>query len=915
MSLVEIDVRVTDDTAAGFASVLARYNAMKAQMGDITLGVDLNTTAAMGQLAALQAAAGNLNIGADISGLAGLRTVLRAIGTNAARAQTNLDDARTSLAAFNSEAARTRQDGNGAAVAIGAAGGAAGRFAGFARAAAFSVDLWGGAFKGILPTWLAAAGGISLLTHGIVEFAGVLIPAIVGLVAFGAAAAPTIGDIKTQMQNLNTVVQATGHNLYPLTGGLNAAAAAAKPYVYSLWGDALVIAGSKAGTFATLASSVGSALAVLGARFQLAMTSGNGFGQIMANAAKDVALLGSVIGNIGGIIGALIRAVPGYAQVFLTMANQITGVADAAANTAEPLLHFGLIAHGAFLYAGLAATGFARVVPAVLVGIGNFAANLGSTEGKLASFGAMGARAATGLRSFGVAAAGASALPWGWIAVAAAGLGVLVYWIASAKNATQQWLGSLQATLQAANALHGYSLLLGDQVQVASRLSASNQQLAVSQEKVTQSVRSGLGPGLVLGNMWAAQKQQSSQLAQGLQILRDQTQLYDYRVRSLIPAFGSWHAAQGMLIASGVPMSLMLNKSATALAQVHAMVLATSKAYQSMGQTGGILGADMQVLNRLSSDQYTSMVKLDQAWATFIGRGTGAEQAIVGMIQGMRTVDKEARNAHASFTGVNNASLQLRTNFSSLLGTVQSVVASMRDAKAPASAMAAVIGTELKSAVNAGALQNQIFYQTAASMARQAGYTGNSINSLKGFVDSNAVSTQKLSNITSQYGQNLTKLPPSKHTSVTNTANQASAQIRSYISQLAAIPTSKTTTIFQNFVTIGHPAHAAGGIAGGTSIINEQGPELVRLPQGSMVYSAPDAQRMMGQMGGFGGPPGGGVVALQVLPGGASAFEQFMVEAIRNWVRTAGGGDVQAAFGRQIPSTTPRVYQRVTGKC
>jgi hypothetical protein len=48
-------------------------------------------------------------------------------------------------------------------------------------------------------------------------------------------------------------------------------------------------------------------------------------------------------------------------------------------------------------------------------------------------------------------------------------------------------------------------------------------------------------------------------------------------------------------------------------------------------------------------------------------------------------------------------------------------------------------------------------------------------------------------------------------------------------------------------------------------------------------------------------PPGGsGVaqVALTVDSAGSTAFEAFMVEAIRNWVRTKGGGNVQKAFGR-----------------
>jgi hypothetical protein len=44
--------------------------------------------------------------------------------------------------------------------------------------------------------------------------------------------------------------------------------------------------------------------------------------------------------------------------------------------------------------------------------------------------------------------------------------------------------------------------------------------------------------------------------------------------------------------------------------------------------------------------------------------------------------------------------------------------------------------------------------------------------------------------------------------------------------------------------------------------------------------------------------PQGLTVGLQVASGGSSAFESFMLEMIRNFVRVKGGGNVQTAFGR-----------------
>jgi hypothetical protein len=61
----------------------------------------------------------------------------------------------------------------------------------------------------------------------------------------------------------------------------------------------------------------------------------------------------------------------------------------------------------------------------------------------------------------------------------------------------------------------------------------------------------------------------------------------------------------------------------------------------------------------------------------------------------------------------------------------------------------------------------------------------------------------------------------------------------------------------------------------------------------------PGGMHAAGGYGGYGA--GGALPQLQVVGGGASAFEQFMLLAIRNWVRVYGGGgpdSVQKAFGR-----------------
>lgn len=79
------------------------------------------------------------------------------------------------------------------------------------------------------------------------------------------------------------------------------------------------------------------------------------------------------------------------------------------------------------------------------------------------------------------------------------------------------------------------------------------------------------------------------------------------------------------------------------------------------------------------------------------------------------------------------------------------------------------------------------------------------------------------------------------------------------------------------------PGRATGGIAGGLTRVAERGGEVLRLPQGTMVYANGQSQQMIDQAGGMGG---GGRVALELTvrdDGGAaaSAMARWFMEAQR----------------------------------
>ena len=101
----------------------------------------------------------------------------------------------------------------------------------------------------------------------------------------------------------------------------------------------------------------------------------------------------------------------------------------------------------------------------------------------------------------------------------------------------------------------------------------------------------------------------------------------------------------------------------------------------------------------------------------------------------------------------------------------------------------------------------------------------------------------------------------------------------------------------KKFMTIGTPHVdylARGGITGaGLTMINERGPELVKLPSGSQVMTHGDSMRALDGMG------GGGRLALDVKVDRTT--ERGLIDALFGMLRfeigNRYGGDVQRALG------------------
>jgi hypothetical protein len=139
------------------------------------------------------------------------------------------------------------------------------------------------------------------------------------------------------------------------------------------------------------------------------------------------------------------------------------------------------------------------------------------------------------------------------------------------------------------------------------------------------------------------------------------------------------------------------------------------------------------------------------------------------------------------------------------------------------------------------------------------------------------------------------------HRQLTQLEKEAKAYARTWTATMIThyIQTGKPSSGSYVPQTLGHGL-AHGGIKGAASgmvgsdltWVGEQGPELVSLPVGSTVHSAPDSARMAAQ-GGNGGDP-----LLVVLQLDGNTVATAIVDPMRRKVRQLGAGSAQRFFGQ-----------------
>ena len=478
------------------------------------------------------------------------------------------------------------------------------------------------------------------------ELAAVWIPAAVAVAAFGVAGADAATDIFNHMKDLHTVSEATNKAIAPMTGNFLKLQNAIRPAVFQLFGDALTVINSKGSAFAELATGAAKVLENFGARLAIATTKGGAFGVFLENAVPDLKYLGDSLAHFGSILGSLLKALPGYAEILLRLGDAVLAVGARFAALIEPLLRLGLIAHGAIVWGGLLTTVVVKLGPALyglavkwigpliarIVGLGIAFEAVAKSEGIFA--------AATALMS--------RISPLGWVGIAVGALAALVVVLAQSRTATEKFTGSLEDMVHQAQLSQILTTINTAQTTAIGQLIRAQQTLSSTLEHTTLT-RTREGRAATLFNEQVVGQIRNVQELTGVQQqLADQFNLVNGRVTSINKTYGEARGSLGLLNAAGITTNQLLDKSAFQWAIIQQQVKATVAAYKAMGATGTTLSNDIEVLDRAADDQTAAIQKLNDAWDQFIGQVTGGQTAFDTFALGVQTLGKNFHSAQSA---------------------------------------------------------------------------------------------------------------------------------------------------------------------------------------------------------------------------------------------------------------------------
>lgn len=701
---------------------------------------------------------------------------------------------------------------------------------------------------------------------------------------FEQAAAPVAGTFHEALMSVDQDVQHLGPGLQNMfaaaepditavTTGVEGFANSALPGMTSALSGGQVIVADFAASMPGLGSSVGGFFQGLDTD---ATTTGAGLQSVFGVLGNAVGTLGHVLGSASSAISTDLLAIDPVVNTVLTTVRQLTnpatigaGAGAFAAFKLDPSISSGLasastkmldlsdhagIASGALLKSSSALDTMSGVMSgpwgvAIGAGVGLLSGLVGSMMSASHASDALTLSQEGLQKAIAQDGGGAGAATAAYVAQSAAQDGLSAS-AAKAGVSLATWTSAVTGSKQAQ----------AEVTAAVEKLNAAQLNQITTNDKNAQDLRGGT----TVSNDMAAQS--ADRLTTSNQQLLSSMRAEASQIASTIVTQQNLNAATMIL-----NNNTQIFNATLSAAQTAAQLQYQTAAQSSVALLG--LGVDQSTLNM-------QLVNSESAYATATG-AAGSYNTVLSSLNGSATSFDQAQNTLAQ--DMITASTSFKQNGQSLDLSTQAGV-NNRQAVVSAAAAITAMGVQTYQATGNINTANATIQSQVNAFVKATGATGTAKTAIE------------------QYITSLTKIPPNVTTTVTANTTQAQNAVSSLQNQfdqldrqvaaggsIAGLVTitssgSKTTA---HYATGGAVSTAAtGGGRSGMVQMDEQGAELVNLPNGAQVMPASNVQSMAAS-GALGG--GNGIVQLEFIGGPADHLGAAIWAWFKENIRATGG--------------------------
>jgi hypothetical protein len=489
-------------------------------------------------------------------------------------------------------------------------------------------------------TNVATSGHLS--AEALIEFSAIWGPALIALATFAAAAVPTVEGITKQLENMHTASVAVGQSFSSLGKAGESVTEAVKPTILEAFGEAEYALQNHTSSLNKAMVMLGQGIDQFAAKAAIAFDS-KAAGTFMQDGAKDALALMQSFEDIGSILGTLMKAVPGYAEILLGFGNDMLGIGAKVVSGIEPAIAIFLKLHGAILYGGLFGTAAATLFTGLISGatsvvevIGSMAAKFLGTENVITTGSG---KILLALDSIGPGAALGIGLVVGALAA-------VILYLKTSKDAAQSFNATIQQTVSNASlSTLASTLKSGIQQTTVQYVGAQNQL-----EKAVKASTAAQNQAVFAGRAGQIQNQSTAQAVSkaadatddyksGLvQLTGEQTNMN----ANLQQLAGTFHTTIPGALAIANGAQITANQLTSSGASNWNTIKEEAEGYvtEIKIMTGGVgtLNGALEALNITNSSQYSDVQKVTGAWNTFLGIVTGGDSAFTTFEQGQATL-------------------------------------------------------------------------------------------------------------------------------------------------------------------------------------------------------------------------------------------------------------------------------------